>query len=75
MGGQCPGIILKILVNAQVSSGDVVPRNERFLPVDDFINTIVCMILSLDAVEDNERTVGSTTAVNDYERLSLDIEM
>ena len=59
MGGQCPGIILKILVNAQVSGGDVVPRNERLLEVNDFIKTNVRVEVSLDVVEKHDRTVSA----------------
>ena len=48
----------------QVSVTDVVALDEGALLVDDLVDTKVRMEVGLDVLEDGDRTVGSSTAVD-----------
>ena len=51
------------MVYSQVGGGDVVPLNEGTLLVDDLVDTKVRVEVGLDALEDGDRTVGTSASV------------
>ena len=51
-------------VHVQVSSRDVVPRDDWALLVDDLVEPQAGVEVGLDALEDRNRAVGTSTTVN-----------